>query len=139
MVKAGRLAYRMDKSGCRAECVRCRSGKTCDDDGEPGCNPLGGDMVLGFARLETLFDQIEPDAEILEIFAGRTAEGGVKKPRKLSREVAKAGLRNGSLPGIQIRYHREGAWWWDTIISAPGGYRLVRIRHDAAAEVAGGF
>lgn len=33
--------------------------------------------------------------------------------------------------GVQIRYHHDGAEWWDTLMCAPDGVRLVRIRHDA--------
>lgn len=44
-------------------------------------------------------------------------------------EVALERLLAHAVPAIQIRYVYDGHEWTDTLITAPGGVRLVRCRH----------
>lgn len=40
-----------------------------------------------------------------------------------------AGLRDGSLSGLQVRYRWDNGEWWDTILALPGNQaRIVRMR-----------
>jgi hypothetical protein len=50
--------------------------------------------------------------------------------QSLSLEQARQLLLEGRARGIQIRYHYDGADWWDTLMRTPQGIRLVRIRHE---------
>jgi hypothetical protein len=39
-------------------------------------------------------------------------------------------LRQGRVQGVQIRYRYDGSHWWDTLMRAPQGIRLIRIQHQ---------
>lgn len=42
-----------------------------------------------------------------------------------------AGLRDGTLSGLQIRYRWENTEWWDTILVLPGNQaRIVRMQQS---------
>jgi hypothetical protein len=46
-------------------------------------------------------------------------------------ESALAALAAGQLVGVQVRYQFRGESWWDTLLRAPNGIRLVRCRAQA--------
>jgi hypothetical protein len=39
-------------------------------------------------------------------------------------------LLSGAALGTQLRYSYQGADWWDTLLCAPDGFRLVRIQRN---------
>ncbi|MFW5877014.1 MAG: hypothetical protein ACOCXM_09775 [Myxococcota bacterium] len=85
--------------------------------------------VLDGAGLDDLLRDVELAAELL----GVTVKGGAhvhadegEIPLSDAREL----LLDGAVRGMQLRYRFEGAEWWDTILRTPGGFRVVRIRHD---------
>jgi hypothetical protein len=45
-------------------------------------------------------------------------------------------LRQGRVLGVQVRYRHEGSRWWDTLLRAPQGVRLIRIEHPLAPGAA---
>ena len=48
-------------------------------------------------------------------------------PPQYSLDEAFAGLRAGTLMGVQVRYSYNGEDWCDTLLPSPGGARLVRM------------
>lgn len=48
----------------------------------------------------------------------------------LSVDGAVEQLISGQLLAIQVRYRFDSYQWTDTLLNAPGGFRLVRCRHE---------
>ena len=63
--------------------------------------------------------------------------GGASMASTQRRTLAEAvdALQRGQVLGVQVRYRYQGQAWWDTLLRAPRGIRLVRIAH--ALEAAG--
>lgn len=83
--------------------------------------------------LEQLFKDLETHAEVNDVIP-KFAQRGYVPEGPITLEEARKLLFFNSARGVQIRYRYEGADWWDTIMSAPEGFRLVRIRHDFSAQ-----
>jgi len=45
-------------------------------------------------------------------------------------EDARRMLASGEVLAVQLRYFQDQAWWCDTIMSARGSYRLVRMQQS---------
>lgn len=60
----------------------------------------------------------------------KTGPGYVTLQDPVTLEHARERLLEGSVLGVQIRYHHGGAEWWDTLLHAGDGVRLVRIRQE---------
>ena len=85
--------------------------------------------ILDEPTLEQLLTDLENHAEVNEVIPKFTAKGYVPEgPMNL--DEARKLLHFRSARGVQIRYRYDGSDWWDTIMTAPEGYRLVRIKHD---------
>jgi hypothetical protein len=85
--------------------------------------------VLDTPTLERLLRDIEEHAQVNEIIPKFTQRGYVPEGPVTLAEAREL-LLFQSARGVQIRYRYEGADWWDTIMTAPEGFRLVRIRHS---------
>lgn len=88
--------------------------------------------TLDLAEVERLLNDIEACAQIAEIIPKHTAQGYVPEPGTLTLDDARHLLRAPAVRGLQIRYHHDGADWWDTLMMHGDKYHLVRIRHEAA-------
>lgn len=90
------------------------------------------EMHQGELRPEELDDLLR-DVELATELLGVTVKGA---PRERTGDVAvplaeaRERLLRGEVRGIQLRYRYQGSQWWDTVLRAPSGFRLVRIRHD---------
>ncbi len=85
------------------------------------------DQVIDLATLRRLFSDIELASELV----GVSLKGGARE--RTSGESgttlgeALEALASGSARGAQVRYLHQGREWWDTVMRAGEGYRLVRI------------
>jgi hypothetical protein len=91
--------------------------------------PVLHNGLLDDGQLRRLLDDIEACARIIEIIPKRALREHVPGAR-LSLAQAREHLANRTLCGLQIRYEFEGAEWWDTLLLASGGCRIVRLRQD---------
>lgn len=92
--------------------------------------------MLDAATVEALFADIAACTRVLVVIpkhAARTMTG--EAPIDLA--AAQAGLHDGSLRGVQIRYRYDGREWCDTLMPMPAGcVRLVRICTDEIIQTA---
>lgn len=89
--------------------------------------------VLDATQVEQLLSDIEACTELVEILPKYSAQGCVPNTVGVSLTEARALLATRTVRGLQLRYRYEGADWWDTLMVAGEGYRVVRIRHDFGA------
>jgi len=85
--------------------------------------------LLDASTIEQLFRDVELCTEVREIIPKFAAQGYVSE-KSITLAQARDWLFDGQVRAVQLRYRYEGADWWDTIMSAQGSYRLVRIRHE---------
>lgn len=90
--------------------------------------------VLDAAQVEQLLRDIEACTELVEILPKYSAQGCVPNVAGVSLAEARTLLATRAVRGLQLRYRYEGADWWDTLLAAGEGWRVVRIRHDFGAE-----
>lgn len=86
--------------------------------------------VLQDAQLHQLLDDIEQCTELVEILPKFAACGMVSDHSAVSLARARELLSNREVRALQIRYHYDGADWWDTIMVQGDLFRVVRIRHE---------
>ena len=93
--------------------------------------PFVHDATLDREQLLVVVADIEAGTELLSVNVkhGREAHSD-EQPVQLKAAVAQ--LLDGAAVGLQIRYRYEGREYWDTLLRAPGGFRIVRIDHSAA-------
>lgn len=98
-------------------------------DAAPSLPPLQ-QALLDAATLQALFSDLALCTRLLSVHvrAPGAARGG--QPDTCSLETARDGLLSGLLRSVQIRYAYENATWCDTLIAAPGGARIIRIRDE---------
>lgn len=86
--------------------------------------------VLEPSTIEALFDDLAHCAQVLAVIPKRAARTMIEE-HPIDLAGACAGLRDGSLRAVQIRYRHENREWCDTLMPLPGGSaRLVRICAD---------
>ncbi|MCB9561948.1 MAG: hypothetical protein H6709_13620 [Kofleriaceae bacterium] len=91
------------------------------------------EALLDAATLGQLFLDVATVTEVLGVSikgGPRTrAEDAAGEPRA---QLARAHelLDAGVVAGVQLRYRHDGRQWWDTLMRAPGGVRLIRVCHD---------
>jgi len=90
--------------------------------------------TLDWPGVETLLRDIEACTQVTEIIPKFAAQGYVPDSETVTLDIARRMLSGRSVRGLQIRYHYEGADWWDTLMVVGLQYRLVRIRHDFGQE-----
>ncbi len=89
--------------------------------------------VLDADTVRQLVSDVSSLTEILEVIPKGTSDKYVADPGSASTmniELGRDLLLAGEIRGLQIRYRHEGAQWWDTLLSTPEGFKIVRIRHD---------
>ena len=96
---------------------------------EPGPADLTA-APLDEPTLARLFDDLAAHAEVLEVVA-KAAAGAHADAAALSLEEGRRLMLARAARGVQIQYRWDGALWRDTILCAPGGWRIVRMRVDA--------
>lgn len=85
--------------------------------------------VLDLAQVEQLLADIEHCTELQEILPKYAAQAHVLN-RTVTLAEARELLASRQVRGLQLRYHYDGADWWDTLMVADDKFRIVRIRHD---------
>lgn len=92
---------------------------------------------LDVATVAQLFRDLAHCTQVIAVLPRYTARTLVP-PHTIELEAAHAGILDGTLRGVQVRYRYEGREWTDTLLAlAPGRTRLVRINaEDIAASVA---
>ena len=104
----------------------------------PALPPLQ-QALLDPATVEALFRDLAACTRILSVLGRSPGAGRGGEPPSLPLEAAHAGLADGSLRSVQVRYAYDGATWCDTLMAAPGGVRIVRIRdQDIGASLGQG-
>lgn len=90
------------------------------------------DAVLDAETLARLVSDIQGLAVVDEVLL---KGGGASMASTQRRTLAEAvdALQRGQVLGVQVRYRYQGQAWWDTLLRAPQGIRLVRIAHDLDA------
>jgi hypothetical protein len=99
------------------------------DDAPPQL-PALHTTILDAAQVGQLLSDIEACTELVEILPKYAAQGRVPDAAGVSLAEARTLLATRTVRGLQLRYRYDGADWWDTLIMAVEGYRVVRIRHD---------
>ena len=90
--------------------------------------------VLDGPTTAALFRDLAACTRVLSITPKTAAAGHTTGTITL--DAAATGLRDGSLRGVQIRYHYDEREWCDTLIATPTGLRVVRIStQDIAATL----
>jgi hypothetical protein len=91
---------------------------------------------LDAATLEQLFSDLATCTRVLAVQPRRAVRSLVPEAG-VNLAEARAGLADGTLRGVQVRYVYEGREWHDTLLPlGPGRTRLVRIcTADIAASV----
>ncbi len=92
--------------------------------------------VLDAATVDALFADLAACTRVLAIIPKRAARAMIdESTSSLDLASARAGLRDGSMRGVQIRYHYDGREWCDTLMAgADGAARLVRICTDEIVQ-----
>ena len=91
------------------------------------------DVLLDDAQLAQLAFDLEHAAELIDVAirplgARRAAPSG--RP-SLSAALHALATRTAS---VQLRYRHRGEEWWDTLLPANAGVRLVRIRAPSGTQ-----
>lgn len=96
-------------------------------DGPPV--PLMVEGTVDAATLQQLFTDLTTAAVILAVKEkGGPASYALAGEHDL--ETARRRLLAGEARAIQLRYRFAEHEWTDTILAIPGGFRVVRCRHD---------
>lgn len=92
------------------------------------------EALLDDATTRQLFFDIEQAAELVDIvYKGPCARRADPVPTTPSLADAHRALAKGH--SVQLRYRFGGEEWWDTLIRAATGVRLIRISHSRALAV----
>lgn len=92
--------------------------------------PFVHDGALTREQLLVVIADIEAGTEVLAVNIKRQQRAhSDEQPVSLS--LALEQLLEGTVLGLQVRYRFQGREYWDTVLRAPAGYRIVRIDHTA--------
>ncbi|MCY1022780.1 hypothetical protein [Pyxidicoccus sp. MSG2] len=94
--------------------------------------PALQDTVLDAATLARLVSDIQGLAVVDEVLL-KGGSSAMASTQRHSLEDAVDALQRGQVLGVQVRYRYQGQCWWDTLLRAPQGIRLVRISPDVEA------
>jgi hypothetical protein len=86
--------------------------------------------TLDLSQVEHLLADIEACTTHLEILPKFAAQGRVPEVASVSLQTAREMLAQRRVRGLQLRYHYDGADWWDTLMVTGNLFRIVRIRHE---------
>jgi hypothetical protein len=92
--------------------------------------PYLQDGALTREQLLVVVGDIEAGTEILAVNIKRQQRAhSDEQPVTLSSALEQ--LLEGTVSGLQVRYRYQGREYWDTLLRAQSGYRIVRIDHTA--------
>ena len=95
-------------------------------DGPPV--PLMTEGVIDAATVRQLTADLESAAVVRSV--REKAGPGYAAPDDQPLPVVINRLLSGAARAVQINYQYDGHEWVDTLLSVPGGFRLVRCRHE---------
>lgn len=105
--------------------------QTSEDSGDtPPPLPSLHATLLDAAQVDQLLTDIETCTQLMEILPKYQAQSRVSETTGVSLAEARVLLSTQAVRGLQLRYRYDDADWWDTLMLAGNGYRVVRIRHD---------
>lgn len=84
------------------------------------------EALLDKDALDTLMTDLASHAEVFEVLA-KASPGARASKASLSLREAQEMLLAREVRAVQIHYRHEGTEWRDTLMSSPGGVRLVRM------------
>lgn len=88
------------------------------------------ESILSEEQIRDLFRDIGALTQVIEIIPKHGPRDYVDDTVALTLDTARDAFLNGQFRGVQIRYRHDGGLWWDTLLRAPDGFRIVRIKHD---------
>lgn len=91
--------------------------------------PLMVDGVIDAITLRQLFSDLATSTTVIGLRekGGPTTYSGADEPTS---DEALARLLSGIARATQVRYRFDSHEWTDTILTVPGGFRVVRCRHE---------
>ena len=96
--------------------------------------PYVHDGALTRDELLVVIADIEAGTEILSVNLKRQQRAhSDEQPMTLKDALDQ--LLEGAATGLQVRYRYAGREYWDTLLRAPGGFRIVRIDHTATLSL----
>jgi hypothetical protein len=98
--------------------------------GEGPAVPPMWQAELDPATLDQLFADLATAAEVLSV-RGKADPRVYAAADPLTLAAARNRLTAGDLTAVQLRYRYDGHEWADTLLRAPGGFRLVRCQVSA--------
>ena len=93
--------------------------------------PFVHDATLDCEQLLVVVADIELGTEVLAVNIKRGRDAHSDEESVPLRDAVDR-LLEGAVAGIQVRYRYQGHEYWDTILRAASGFRIVRIDHTAA-------
>jgi hypothetical protein len=109
------------------------------DDSSTLILPALQQAPLDAATVAALFRDLAACTRIVSVTPRRAgaAPRADAQPTTITLGAAQAGLADGTIRGVQIRYFYDHQTWCDTLMARPDGIRLVRISEsDIAATLA---
>lgn len=91
--------------------------------------PLMVDGVIEATTLRQLFADLASSATVVGVREKRSPSAYANADESTP-DTAFARLLSGVARATQVRYRFDGHEWTDTILSVPGGFRVVRCRHE---------
>lgn len=88
--------------------------------------------ILDDQTLQQVFTDIDACTKVLQVIPKQTTTGYIE-PRNIPLDHGYNLITQRKLRALQIRYLYDNAEWWDTVISLPQGFKIVRIKHDTNA------
>lgn len=89
--------------------------------------------VLDDETLTALFADVRAFGSDIEALPRRKRRT-LTEEKTLPLAEALAGLQQGDLLGVQLRYEHDGQRWFDTITRAADGWKIVRLNASQAAR-----
>lgn len=105
---------------------------------EPIDLPPIHDLVLDDATVAQLFFDLGAAAELLGISVKPVGGRRAAAADALTLTDAHHALISHAVAAVQLRYRFAGEEWWDTLLPAPAGTRLIRISHTRALAIPSG-
>lgn len=96
----------------------------------PADTPPSVEATLSTSDLDDLFRDLTACAELQHVTVKREPGQRFANPTAPDLAAARALLDQPQTHAVQLRYNYDGAYWIDTVLRAPSGFHLRRIRLD---------
>lgn len=93
------------------------------------------DVVLDDDTVAQLFFDLGQAAELVGVSVKPLGGRRAAAAEELSLAEAHRALRSRAVAAVQLRYRFADEEWWDTLMPAPAGIRLIRISHTRALAI----